>query len=60
MLEPSLTLTEIAADLGYADQAHFTGAFYRWTGEAPSAYRRRRFVPMTVSSATRQARNVPA
>jgi len=42
MLEPSLSLTEIAAELGYSDQAHFTRAFRRWTGEAPSAYRRRR------------------
>ncbi|MHC4225202.1 MAG: AraC family transcriptional regulator, partial [Planctomycetota bacterium] len=42
MLEPSLTLTEIAAELGYADQAHFTRAFRRWAGESPSSYRRRR------------------
>ena len=34
MLESSLTLTEIAGELGYSDQAHFTRAFYRWTGEA--------------------------
>jgi AraC-like DNA-binding protein len=42
LLEPTLTLTEIAAELGYADQAHFTRAFRRWTGESPSGYRRRR------------------
>ena len=42
ILESSLTITEISADLGYSDQAHFTRAFHRWTGEAPSAYRRRR------------------
>jgi AraC-like DNA-binding protein len=42
--EPDLSLNEIAAELGYADQAHFTRAFRRWTGEMPSAYRRRRLV----------------
>jgi len=41
-LDPSLTLTEISMKLGYADQAHFTRAFQRWTGETPSAHRRRR------------------
>jgi AraC-like DNA-binding protein len=42
MLDPSLTLSEISAALGYSDQAHLTPAFQRWTGEAPSAYRVRR------------------
>ena len=42
MSDPSLTLTEISMKLGYADQAHFTRAFHRWTGEAPSVQRRRR------------------
>ena len=40
--DPSLTLTEISAKLGYSDQAHFTRAFHRWTGEAPSVHCRRR------------------
>jgi AraC-like DNA-binding protein len=40
--DPSLTLTEISTRLGYSDQAHFTRAFHRWMGEAPSVYRRRR------------------
>ena len=41
LLDPSLTLTEISTTLGYSDQAHFTRAFIRWTGEAPSVRRRR-------------------
>jgi AraC-like DNA-binding protein len=42
--EPDLTLEEIAARLRYSDQAHLTRAFRRWTGECPSAYRRRRYL----------------
>jgi AraC-like DNA-binding protein len=40
--DPSLTLTEISTKLGYSDQAHFTRAFRRWTGDAPRVHRRRR------------------
>lgn len=32
-------ITDIALQLGYADPAHFTRAFRRWAGVAPSAYR---------------------
>jgi AraC-like DNA-binding protein len=42
LLDPSFTLTDIAAELGYSDQAHLTRAFRRWTGELPSTYRCRR------------------
>ena len=34
------TLNEIALDLGYSDQAHFTRAFRRWTGVSPGTFRR--------------------
>ena len=36
------SLAQIASDLGYADPANFTRAFQRWTGQKPSAFRRRR------------------
>lgn len=34
------SVTEIALRLGYADAAHFSRAFKRWTGASPSVYRR--------------------
>lgn len=38
--QTSASITDIALRLGYSDHAHFTRAFRRWTGVAPSTYRR--------------------
>jgi AraC-like DNA-binding protein len=35
------TVEAVAAELGYSDTANFTRAFKRWTGQTPSAFRRR-------------------
>lgn len=42
--DPERSLAEIATELGYANQANLTRSFRRWTGESPSAYRRRMLV----------------
>jgi len=39
MKDQSIKLTDIAHELGYSDSAHFSRAFQRWTGLAPSKYR---------------------
>lgn len=38
-LKDDMSLSEIAFALGYADQAAFSTAFKRWTGQAPSSFR---------------------
>jgi len=44
LVRPDLALVEISRLLGYSDPSHLTRSFRRWTGEAPSAYRRRECV----------------
>lgn len=39
MDNPSLRIEDIAAMVGYTDQANFARAFRRWTGKAPGSYR---------------------
>ena len=40
-LDAQRTVSEVAFLVGFSEVAAFTRAFRRWTGEAPSAYRRR-------------------
>jgi AraC-like DNA-binding protein len=39
LADPGLRLVELALELGYADSAHFTRAFRRWTRVTPSQFR---------------------
>ncbi|WP_041318806.1 helix-turn-helix transcriptional regulator [Hyphomicrobium nitrativorans] len=39
LLREGSAITDIALELGYRDPAHFTRAFRRWTGMAPTAFR---------------------
>ncbi|HEX4942780.1 MAG TPA: AraC family transcriptional regulator [Usitatibacteraceae bacterium] len=41
LAKPGMSVARIAADLGYSEPSAFFRAFQGWTGEAPSAWRRR-------------------
>lgn len=43
LLETDRPLAQIAIDVGFADQAHFTRTFRREAGESPGAWQRARF-----------------
>ena len=48
LLSSQLTLAEISARCGFADQSHFTRVFTRWAGMSPGAWRReQRQAPIT-------------
>ncbi|MEX0308158.1 MAG: helix-turn-helix domain-containing protein [Ruegeria sp.] len=40
-IKNGMNLSEITYSLGYSDQAAFSTAFKRWTGQAPSTFRKR-------------------
>ncbi|BDT85906.1 putative HTH-type transcriptional regulator AraC [Nocardia cyriacigeorgica] len=40
LLDRSMSVSEIATDLGYSDLANFSHAFKRWTGRSPNEFRR--------------------
>lgn len=42
LLDRSVSVSEIAAELGYADLTNFTHAFKRWTGRSPRHFRKTR------------------
>ena len=41
LLDPALTIADIAASCGFADQSHLTRVFSRLVGDSPAAWRRR-------------------
>ncbi|WP_319544888.1 AraC family transcriptional regulator [Ruegeria conchae] len=46
-IKNGINLAEISYSLGYSDQAAFSTAFKRWTGQAPTAFRKRVSRPLT-------------
>ena len=48
----NISVTEIALQLCYADTAHFSRAFKRWTGVTPSHYRKHTRSPAEVDGGT--------
>jgi AraC-like DNA-binding protein len=50
LADPRLPLTEIGQMLGFATPSSFHHAFRRWTGMAPSAYRKRKLRPSALDA----------
>ena len=48
-IKNGMHLSEISYALGYSDQAAFSTAFKRWTGQAPTAFRKRVSHPLSRS-----------
>ncbi len=46
-IKNGMHLSEISYSLGYSDQAAFSTAFKRWTGQAPTAFRKRVSHPLS-------------
>ncbi|KIC42181.1 AraC family transcriptional regulator [Ruegeria sp. ANG-R] len=46
-IKNGMNLSEISYSLGYSDQAAFSTAFKRWTGQAPSTFRKRVSHPLS-------------
>lgn len=40
LMDPALSLDQVASHLGYSDLSNFSHAFKRWTGHSPGAFRR--------------------
>ncbi|MBC8081561.1 MAG: AraC family transcriptional regulator [Gorillibacterium sp.] len=43
LLGRSLSITEVAASVGYSDPLYFSRQFRKWTGESPTDYRQRTY-----------------
>jgi AraC-like DNA-binding protein len=45
LLAPTVTVAQVAADLGFSDAANFSRAFRRVVGMAPGEYQKRSLTP---------------
>ena len=45
LLDPTITISQVAADLAYGDLSNFSHAFKRWTGQSPREFRHTRGHP---------------
>ncbi len=56
LLHSTMSVEQIAAELGYLDPSNFGRAFRRWTGQSPRAYRTTRLFSPSQPSAPASAR----